>query len=96
MKEREEEAALGRASSRHSADLLEALPAQQGALQQRQQLEEPHTEQEGPAPPPPSCSVIGGCLLGKLKFLPLRRHTPQLRREPFLGAGSESTTTLLL
>ena len=39
MKEREEEAALGRASSRHSADLLEALPAQQGALQQRQQLE---------------------------------------------------------
>ena len=50
MKEREEEAALGRASSRHSADLLEALPAQQGALQQRQQLEEPHMEQEGPGP----------------------------------------------
>ena len=79
MKEREEEAAWGRAGSRHNANLLEALPAQQGALQQREQLEEPHIEQEGPgtqnrkgqAPPPPSCSVIGGWLLGKLKFLPL-------------------------
>lgn len=81
---------MGRASSRHSADLLEALPAQQGALRQRAAGGAPHrTGRARPLHHLPAQLLVGGSL-GSSRFCPFegtlhsQAENPSLEQDPSL------------